>query len=368
MLQSNENRLVSFISLTRGRMSFLTQAEPLLSSNSLISPIEWRNEHLELVDQRYLPARHDIFICDSLERAASAIRDLVVRGAPAIGITAAYAVYLGYRQAQADATYDLNAALDHLAQARPTAVNLAWAVDRQRDIIKGGGDIAANLLRQAQTIHARDIEDNQTMGDLGAQLIESGSRVLTHCNAGALATGGYGTALGVIRSAWRDGCIEQVFASETRPWQQGLRLTAWELAQDGIPVTLIVEGAASSLLSRRGIDWIIVGSDRICANGDVVNKVGTCNLAIMARHFGARVMVAAPLSTVDMDTASGDRVEIETRAESEVLGDYYRDHQRVSAWNPVFDVTPAELVNAIVTEKGVVLQPDREKMQALMTG
>ena len=339
-----------------------------MSRHSPISPIEWTEDRLELVDQRYLPARHDTFVCDSLERAAQAIRDLVVRGAPAIGITAAYGVYLGYRQSLADPVYDLAAALDELAQARPTAVNLAWAVDIQRRVIEAGGDVATNLLARARAIHQRDIDDNKTMGALGAGLVAAGSRVLTHCNAGALATGGYGTALGVIRSAFAAGLLEQVYASETRPWQQGLRLTAWELAEDGIPVTLIVEGAASSLFARRGIDWVIVGSDRICANGDVVNKVGTCNLAIMARHYGARLMVAAPLSTIDMKAASGDQVDIETRAESEVLGDYYRENERVSAWNPVFDVTPAPLVEAIVTEKGVVLQPDREKMEALING
>jgi methylthioribose-1-phosphate isomerase len=347
----------------------LPKPETALATNSPISPITWGQDQLELVDQRFLPSRHDSFVCRTLEDAATAIRELVVRGAPAIGITAAYGVYLGYLQSIKDDSYDLSAALDHLAGARPTAVNLAWAVDIQRAILgQSGTGVGARLLERAREIHRLDIDDNRRMGDLGANLIGPGSRVMTHCNAGALATGGYGTALGVIRSAWRDGKLDAVYASETRPWQQGLRLTAWELAEDGIPVTVIVEGAVSSLMSRRGIDWVIVGSDRICANGDVVNKVGTCNAAILARHFGARVMVAAPLSTVDMQTPSGDKVEIETRAEREVLGDHYASSERVCAWNPVFDVTPAALVDAIVTEKGVVLQPDEEKMWALVEG
>lgn len=338
-----------------------------VADSTPISPINWLDGKLVLLDQRYLPQKHAEFVCTTLEQAAEAIRDLVVRGAPAIGITAAYGVYLGYLQAQRDDGYNLSTALDHLRAARPTAVNLAWAIDRQKAVLDtAGGDTATSLLENARFIHQQDITDNKAMGDLGAELIDAGSRVLTHCNAGALATGGYGTALGVIRSAWSAGKLDRVFASETRPWLQGLRLTAWELAESGIPVSVIVEGAVSSLFSRQHIDWVIVGADRICANGDVVNKVGTCNLAVMARHFGVKVMVAAPLSTIDMATAAGDRVEIENRAEQEILGQYYQDQGKVSAWNPVFDVTPARLVSAIVTEKTVVLQPDEEKMVRLM--
>jgi len=338
-----------------------------VSAKHSISPIRWEDQRLILLDQRFLPQRHQDFICDTLDQAAEAIADLVVRGAPAIGITAAYAVYLGYQQSQKDAGYDLNAALRRLVEARPTAVNLAWAVNEQKIIIDANSsNTAEKLLKNAKRIHDTDIEDNRVMGVLGAELIDNGSRVLTHCNAGALATGGYGTALGVIRAAWSNGKLTKVYASETRPWLQGLRLTAWELAQSQIPVSLIVEGAASSLFSRQHIDWVIVGSDRICANGDVVNKVGTCNLSVMARHYGVKVMVAAPTSTIDMLTASGGQVEIENRAESEILGQNYRGNKLVSAWNPVFDVTPANLVTAIVTEKGTVLQPDNEKMKALM--
>ena len=334
---------------------------------SSISPIHWIDDQLVLMDQRYLPEKNIDFICDTLEQAASAISDLVVRGAPAIGITAAYAVCLGYRQSRKNEKYDLDGALNLLRNARPTAVNLAWAVDLQNEIIQSGtDDIESKLLSNAQTIHQQDVLDNQKMGDLGADLIQPGSRVLTHCNAGALATAGYGTALGVIRSAWGQHKLDKVFASETRPWQQGLRLTAWELAEDDIPVTVIVEGAASSLLSRESIDWIIVGADRICANGDVINKVGTANLAIMAQRFGVKVMVAAPLSTIDMNTASGDLVEIEYRAQNEILAENYSDNNNVSAWNPVFDVTPAELVSAIITERAVVHLPNEKSMRDMV--
>ena len=334
---------------------------------SSISPIHWIDDQLVLMDQRYLPEKNIDFICDTLEQAASAISDLVVRGAPAIGITAAYAVCLGYRQSRKNEKYDLDGALNLLRNARPTAVNLAWAVDLQNEIIQSGtDDIESKLLSNAQTIHQQDVLDNQKMGDLGAGLIQPGSRVLTHCNAGALATAGYGTALGVIRSAWGQHKLDKVFASETRPWQQGLRLTAWELAEDDIPVTVIVEGAASSLFARESIDWIIVGADRICANGDVINKVGTANLAIMAQRFGVKVMVVAPLSTIDMNTASGDLVEIEYRSENEILAGNYSDNKNVSAWNPVFDVTPAELVSAIITERAVVQSPNEKSMREMV--
>jgi methylthioribose-1-phosphate isomerase len=338
-----------------------------MNLQSDISPIRWDNERLILLDQRYLPDRHDDYVCTTLERAAQGIADLVVRGAPAIGITAAYAVYLGYRQQQSDAGYDFDTALKLLENARPTAVNLAWAVREQKKIIEStAGDAAFALLENARHIHQQDVADNIRMGDFAAGLIDPASRVLTHCNAGALATAGYGTALGVIRSAFAQDRLEKVFASETRPWTQGLRLTAWELAEDNIPVTLIVEGAASSLFARQHIDWVIVGADRICANGDVINKVGTANLAILARHYNVKFMVAAPTSTIDMQTASGDQVEIENRSAQEILGDYYAGNEKVDAWNPVFDVTDADWVSAIVTEKGVIEQPDRGKIQRHM--
>jgi methylthioribose-1-phosphate isomerase len=270
----------------------------------------------------------------------------------------------------------IEADLDTLARSRPTAVNLFWALKEMRKIIATLADDAdpvPALLQAAQTIHEDDIRANRHMGELGTALIEASlgdgpCAVLTHCNAGALATGGYGTALGVIRSAWAAGVVKRVYADETRPWMQGARLTAWELLQDDIPVTLVVEGACAHLMKQGEVKWLIVGSDRIAANGDVANKIGTCTAAIVARHYGARVMVVAPTSTIDMAAASGADIPIESRTEDELLG---CGGQRVAAegataWNPVFDVTPAALVDAIVTEKGVVEQPTAEKMAALM--
>ncbi len=333
---------------------------------SKISPISWSNDSLILIDQRKLPQQMENLVCNTLEQAAQAIKDLVVRGAPAIGITAAYAVCLGYRQWLRDSSYDFEQALVLLNDARPTAVNLSWAVQQQRQVLDNQCEnMQQALLDNARRIHQQDLDDNLAMGQLGASLIKPGSRVLTHCNAGALATAGYGTALGVIRSAWYEKRLDRVFASETRPWLQGLRLTAWELAEDDIPVSVIIEGAASSLFAQMKIDWVIVGADRICANGDVINKVGTNNLAVMAQHYGVSMMVVAPITTVDMVTESGDQVEIEQRGQDEILGQYYTDQSRVDAWNPVFDVTPASLVTAIVTEKGIVMQPDKNKMKDL---
>ena len=337
----------------------------MFDNPSSLAPIAWRDDRLVLLDQRRLPQTVEELQCTSLEQATAAIRDLVVRGAPAIGITAAYAVCLGIQQQEKDSHYDLEHALDLLAAARPTAINLRWAVEQQRAVMHdAGSDRLQACLDNARLIQRQDVQDNLSMGGHGAGLITAGSRVLTHCNAGALATAGYGTALGVVRAAWADGKLERVYASETRPWQQGLRLTAWELAHDGIDVSVVVEGAIANLMQKQKIDWVIVGADRICANGDVINKVGTCNLAILARHFGVSMMVAAPSSTIDLATASGHEVAIEERDPREILGDCYPDSQQVSAWNPVFDVTPAALVSAIVSERGVISAPDKNKMKA----
>ncbi len=333
-----------------------------MQQDSVFTPIRWRDDALELIDQRLLPRRQCWNRYRDIDAVAGAIADLVVRGAPAIGISAAYGAVLGWRQARKDAAFDLQAALQRLADARPTAVNLAWAVDRQRAVLAAGGG-EAELLAEAERMHRQDIDDCRAMGDLGAALIDSGSRVLTHCNAGALATGGYGTALGVILSAWRQGRIARVYADETRPWQQGLRLTAWELARDGIDVDVVVEGAACALM-RSGLDWVIVGADRVCANGDVVNKIGTAGLAVLARHHGVRMMVVAPTSTLDAQTATGADVPIESRDGQEILGGAYDEMPRVRAWNPVFDVTEAALVDVLVTEKGVIHRPDTAKIAA----
>ncbi|HEC13760.1 MAG TPA: S-methyl-5-thioribose-1-phosphate isomerase [Acidiferrobacteraceae bacterium] len=339
-----------------------------------IQPIRWQYDGLKLLDQRVLPERVVYLNIDDVYATAAAITDMVVRGAPAIGITAAYGVVLAARQRyQEDPTTwrdNIKPDLRHLKYARPTAINLAWAVDHISRLIDTLTNIdpVPQLLAVAQRIHADDIAANRRMGELGAALIGPSSAVLTHCNAGALATGGYGTALGVIRAGVTQGRIAQVYADETRPWLQGSRLTAWELAQDNIPVSLIADGAAAWLMKQGQIQWVIVGSDRIAANGDVANKIGTYSTAVSAHHHGVRFMVVAPSTTVDMETASGDGIPIETRAEDELLciGGKRVAPAQVSAWNPVFDITPAELIDVIVTEKGVVERPDRNGITRMM--
>jgi methylthioribose-1-phosphate isomerase len=338
-----------------------------------IRAVEWRDGRLRLIDQRLLPDRLEYLVLQNLPEAVRAIRDMAVRGAPAIGITAAYAVVLA-----AQARYAENAAgwrtllepdLRMLAEARPTAVNLRWAVERMRTFSATlEGDPVPALLAEAQRIHAADIAANHRMGELGAALIEPGSGVLTHCNTGALATGGYGTALGVVRAAFAAKRLHAVYADETRPWLQGARLTAWELVEEGIPVTLLADSAAALLMKERKVQWVIVGADRIAANGDTANKIGTYAAAIAARHHGVRFMVVAPTSTVDLATPDGSRIPIEQRGESEVLtaGGKRIAPAGAQAWNPAFDVTPAGLIDAIVTEKGAVLAPTAEKMAAMM--
>jgi methylthioribose-1-phosphate isomerase len=304
---------------------------------------------------------------------AEAIKDMVVRGAPAIGITAAYGVVIAAKihieKSPDNWQTTIQADLETLARSRPTAVNLIWAVERMRQVItRSSVDPLNTLLAEAKCIHDEDIAANKTMGEFGAQLIENPCGVLTHCNTGSLATGGYGTALGVIRSAYAVNKITSVYADETRPWLQGARLTAWELVKDQIPVTLIVEGAASHLMKQGKVSWVIVGSDRIAANGDVANKIGTYQLAVSAKYHGVKFMVVAPTSTVDLNIAGGDDIPIEARSPQEVLsmGGKTVAANGAQAWNPAFDVTPAALVDAIVTEKGVVLQPTTGKMLAMM--
>lgn len=339
-----------------------------------VRAVFWESDRLVLLDQRLLPEREIYLDIESAGQAANAIRDMAVRGAPAIGITAAYAVVLAARQRHAeDASGWRNAIetdLQALNAARPTAVNLHWAIERMRKAIRraSGGNPESFLLAEARAIHEEDIAANRRMGELGAALIEPGSGVLTHCNTGALATGGFGTALGVIRAGVAAGRIKKIYADETRPWLQGARLTAWELVKEGIDVTLIADSAAALMLKRGGVRWVIVGADRIAANGDTANKIGTYGLAVLARAHGVRFMVAAPTSTIDLATASGEAIPIEERDENEVLsfGGRRIAAAGARAANPVFDVTPAELIDAIATERGVVLAPDREQMTALM--
>jgi methylthioribose-1-phosphate isomerase len=337
---------------------------PTAPSHDHVRALHWQGDHLSLLDQRRLPREEVWVACRNAEDVAQAIRDLVVRGAPAIGIAAAYGFVLAARAAADRATID--AAIEELRRSRPTAVNLFWALDRMRAALDGGADAAA-LEREAQAIEAEDLAANRRMGELGAALIEGGSGVLTHCNTGSLATAGFGTALGVIRAGYGRGRIARVFAGETRPWLQGARLTAWELLRDRIPAKLIADAAAAHLMSTGDVQWVVVGADRITANGDVANKIGTSQLAIAARHHGVKFMVVAPSTTVDMATPSGRDIHIELRDPREVLeyGGVRVTADDVEAWNPVFDVTPARLIDAIVTERGVVVRPNRQRMMAL---
>lgn len=342
-----------------------------------IRPIRWNGDTLELLDQRKLPFHVEYVTCRDSDAVAAAIHALTVRGAPAIGIAAAWGVVLAARDCAvvdaAAASIALEPVLQRLNAARPTAVNLAWALQRMRRALANvatGEDWRAVLTREAQAIADEDLAANRRMGALGAQLIATGSGVLTHCNTGSLATAGFGTALGVIRAGVAQGRIERVFAGETRPWLQGARLTVWELQQDGIDATLIADAAASHLMKTGQVQWVIVGADRICANGDVANKIGTYQLAIAARFHGVKTMVVAPSSTVDMATDAGSSIEIEERDPAELfgIGGVRTVAEGVRAWNPVFDVTPAELIDAIVTEHGVIQHPDSASMLAMFKG
>ena len=337
----------------------------MVSSTAPIEPIAWRDDALRLLDQRRLPAAEIYLQCTGVADVVDAIRDMIVRGAPAIGIAAAYGVVLAAREAYRRSGADWSAAIAEdmmaLRDARPTAVNLAWALDRMQGRFAGiEGDPFGPLLLEARAMHREDVAANRRMGNLGAALLERDSRVITHCNAGALATAGYGTALGVIRSANASGRIELVYATETRPWLQGARLTAWELVKEAIPACLIADSAAAYVMRSQRIDWVITGADRIAANGDVANKIGTYALAVAARAHGVRFMVVAPLSTIDRNTACGDDIPIETRSAEELLcfNGSRLAAQGITALNPVFDVTPAELIDVIVTESGVLHHPN----------
>ncbi|MBY6203368.1 S-methyl-5-thioribose-1-phosphate isomerase [Halomonas denitrificans] len=339
-------------------------------SAARVESIRFADDRLDLLDQRRLPAEERWLPIESAADATAAIRDLVVRGAPAIGITAAYACVLAARHRGDDrAAWDAD--LDALVAARPTAVNLRWAVERMRRAVEGSPGAALEALRaEARRLHREDRSANEAMAQHGAGRIEAGSTVLTHCNTGSLATGGTGTALGVIVRAWREQRLKRVLACETRPWLQGLRLTAWELAREGVPAEVLVEGAAAGLMQRERVDWVITGADRITANGDVANKVGTLMLAVLARRFGARMMVVAPLSTLDPQTPDGAGIEIEQREASEIwrAAGVEAPPPGVDAWNPVFDVTPAELIDCIVTEKGVIEPPFDGRIRGLFDG
>jgi len=330
-----------------------------VSGHDTIRAVLWRGDHLRLLDQRRLPFEETYLDCRTSGDVVQAIRDLAVRGAPAIGISAAWGVVLAARQDPAH----LDAAIAELRAARPTAVNLMWALDRMAGV---GRDPAA-LEREARAIQDEDLAANRRMGELGAQLLGNDVGVLTHCNTGSLATAGFGTALGVIRAGFGEGRIARVFAGETRPWLQGARLTMWELIRDGIPAHLIADSAAAHLMKSGDVQWVVVGADRIAANGDTANKIGTYQIAIAARHHGVKFMVVAPSSTIDMSTPDGAAIEIELRAPDEMLSFGGRPTvvAGAKAWNPVFDVTPHALIDVIVTERGVVEKPDAARMKAL---
>ncbi|MBX3698269.1 MAG: S-methyl-5-thioribose-1-phosphate isomerase [Dokdonella sp.] len=332
------------------------------NSHDTVRSVLWRGDRLRMLDQRKLPFAEDYIDCTTPEEVAQAIRDLVVRGAPAIGIAAAWGVVLAAQRGRAA----IDAALPLLRAARPTAVNLMWALDRMQRAAAIDADAQA-LEAEAQRIQDEDLAANRHMGELGAGLLGENVGVLTHCNTGSLATAGYGTALGVIRAGVSSGDIARVFAGETRPWMQGARLTMWELARDAIPATLVSDSAAAHLMKSGQVQWLVVGADRIAANGDVANKIGTYQLAIVARHHGVKVMVVAPSSTVDMATPSGESIEIEMRDPDELLSHAGQRTvvEGATAWNPVFDVTPASLIDAIVTERGVIEHPDEDSMRTL---
>ncbi|MDD9863976.1 MAG: S-methyl-5-thioribose-1-phosphate isomerase [Gammaproteobacteria bacterium] len=338
-----------------------------------VQAVAWEEDAVRLLDQRRLPGAERYLSLSRATEVAEAIRDMVVRGAPAIGIAAAYAVVLAARAAWRCAGTDWRQAarpeLQRLERARPTAVHLRWAVRRMRDRFAAiPGEPTPALLAEARALHREDMAANRRIGALGADFIGGPARVLTHCNAGALATGGYGTALGVVRSLHARGALRAVYVCESRPWLQGARLTAWELQRDGIPVTLIADAAAPGFMARGEIDWVVVGADRIAANGDVVNKIGTYAHAVAARHHGLGFLVAASAATIDAAMATGAGIPIERRAPEELLAGcgWQRLPPGIEAANPVFDLTPAALVGGIVTERGVVAPPGRDHVRALL--
>lgn len=348
----------------------------MTSKQPAIETLRWLNGQFEMIDQRVLPARFEYLRYANASEVAQGIRSMVVRGAPAIGCAAAYGVALE-SLSQCATTRErfaagMRVAFDVLAASRPTAVNLFWALERMRRLWQDNehrelNEIAQCLLTQAHEIAAEDVRNNRALGAHGAVLLADGARVLTHCNAGALATAGHGTALGVIRSAVEAGKRISVIADETRPFLQGARLTAWEMVQENIPVTLITDNMAGHLMSQGEVDAVVVGADRVAANGDVANKIGTYMVAVLAQRHGIPFYVACPLATIDVAVASGQAIPIEERAAQEVTG--FGQHQwaasGVQVRNPSFDVTPAGLVTALITEKGVVHHPDRNRIAIL---
>ncbi|MEO6589409.1 MAG: S-methyl-5-thioribose-1-phosphate isomerase [Pyrinomonadaceae bacterium] len=342
-------------------------------------PVEWTDEGVKMLDQRLLPTQEKWLMLKSYGEVADGIRDMVVRGAPAIGVSAAYGIALGVKQFVGTNIDDLEEELDYICdvtgRTRPTAVNLFWAIDRMKRTFakaksegKTISDIKQIMIDDAKAIHTEDIESQRLIAQFGGELIENDSTVLTHCNAGALATGGvWGTALGVIRGAINQGKKVSVIADETRPYLQGARLTAWELLQDNIPVTLITDNMSGHLMKKGRVQAVVVGSDRIAANGDVANKIGTYMVAVLAREHGIPFYVAAPLSTVDMNCPTGEEIPIEERSIREIthIQDIQLAPEGIEVNNYAFDVTPNEFVDAIITEKGVARKPYTESLRKM---
>lgn len=334
----------------------------------MVKTIEWKNNEVLMIDQRKLPLQEKYIVCRNHRSVIRAIKAMVIRGAPAIGVAAAMGVALGALKIRVRHSRGfmerLAAICDEIKEARPTAVNLAWAVERMKRVAEeacplGLEKVRAGLVKEACAMLEEDISANRAMGWHGQRLLKDGSRVLTHCNAGALATGGYGTALGVVRAAVEAGKTIEVFADETRPFLQGARLTAWELKESNIPVTVITDNSAGYFMQRSEVDAVIVGADRIAANGDVANKIGTYMVAVLAKTHKVPFYVAAPMSTIDLSIRTGNEIPIEQRAAEEVTGFAGRRTTPVGvpARNPAFDVTPNRYVSAIITEKGVVTPP-----------
>ena len=338
-----------------------------------IKTIEWKNDRVVMLDQRLLPHREVYRVCRDYQQVAAAIRDMVIRGAPAIGVAAAMGVALGALKAP-QKTFDreFERILSSLAKTRPTAVNLFWALQRMRQIYSEkrsqGVDVVKRALKEeAQKIYQQDIAANKQLGKFGASLLRNTKKIMTHCNAGALATAGYGTALGVLRALKDSGKEFEVFVNETRPFLQGARLTAWELCKEKIPATLITDSMAGYLMQRGKIDAVVVGCDRVAANGDVANKIGTYSVAVLAKENGVPFYVAAPISTLDLSLTSGDQIPIEERTAREVTEVFGVPvaPEGIAVQNPAFDVTPNRYVTAIITEKGVARAPYEESLRAL---
>jgi len=347
----------------------------------MLPTIDLQDDLIVMVDQRKLPAQEVYVRCRTAPEVAKAIRTMVIRGAPAIGVAAAYGIALGMRRSTAKGTtqftVEFQKTCDLMAGTRPTAVNLFWAIDRLKRAFAEGAqagespkELSARLDREAKAIHDEDVANCRLMGGHGAEMVKDGARVLTHCNAGALATAGYGSALGVIRAAVEQGKKIAVFADETRPFMQGARLTAWELVRDGINTTVITESMAGPLMRDGEIDIVIVGADRIAANGDTANKIGTYTVAVLAHEHGIPFYVAAPLSTIDLATPEGKLIPIEERDQREVthFGTSRVTPEGAKTRNPAFDVTPHRYIAGIITERGILRPPYAQSLAAALNG